>query len=199
MIQGITVGRLARQHGLARSTLLYYDRQGLLSPSLRTGANYRLYSQADVDRLEKICFYRRMGIPVAQISNLIARSRGTSQEILERRLAVLNAEIATRREQEQQILRLLSQFPKTSRQSHSAGRTGARASGGTGGKFSQESPMVSKERWIQIMRAAGFSDQAMMQWHQTFEKMEPQAHQEFLESLKISKDEIAQIRKAAQQ
>ena len=44
------------------------------------------------------------------------------------------------------------------------------------------------------MKAAGFDDEAMKSWHKQFEKMEPKAHQEFLESLNIDKEEISQIR-----
>lgn len=54
--------------------------------------------------------------------------------------------------------------------------------------------MVTKERWVEIMRAAGLSDQDMKNWHQQFEKMEPEAHQEFLESLNIDSEEIKSIR-----
>lgn len=44
------------------------------------------------------------------------------------------------------------------------------------------------------MRAAGFDDDAMNKWHQKFEKMEPDAHQDFLKSLQIEDEEIATIR-----
>ncbi len=54
--------------------------------------------------------------------------------------------------------------------------------------------MVNKKRWTEIMTAAGFSESDMKKWHQTFEQMEPQAHQEFLESLGIPADEVQRIR-----
>ncbi len=54
--------------------------------------------------------------------------------------------------------------------------------------------MINKERWVEIMRAAGFSEEDMRGWHVQFEKMEPEAHREFLQSLGIPKDEIAKIR-----
>jgi MerR family transcriptional regulator, thiopeptide resistance regulator len=165
-----------------------------LQPSLRSGGNYRLYSEADADRLGRICFYRKMGIPVAQVSDLMARTHGATQEILQRRLETLAAEMADRREQEQQILRLLSQFPKDKKSSR---RADTRVSGGKEVSC-KESLVVTKDRWVEILSAAGFSDADMMTWHKTFERMEPQAHQEFLESLKIGKEEIARIRKAAQ-
>ena len=39
-----SISKLARACGLSRSTLLYYDRLGLLPPSGRTGSGYRCYS-----------------------------------------------------------------------------------------------------------------------------------------------------------
>ena len=54
--------------------------------------------------------------------------------------------------------------------------------------------MVNKERRVEIMRAAGFNEADMHNWHIQFEKMESEAHQEFLESLEIPMDEIAEIR-----
>ncbi len=57
--------------------------------------------------------------------------------------------------------------------------------------------MINKERWVEIMRAAGLTDQDMHNWHAQFEKMEPESHQEFLESLGIEKGEIERIREWA--
>ena len=50
--------------------------------------------------------------------------------------------------------------------------------------------MVTKDRWVAIMTAAGFDETAMRTWHQKFEEMEPNEHQKFLESLGISTEEI---------
>src|SRR5262245_19662656 len=50
-----SISRLARAFGLSRSTLLYYDRIGLLAPSGRTGSGYRSYSEKDYRQLERIC------------------------------------------------------------------------------------------------------------------------------------------------
>jgi hypothetical protein len=57
-----------------------------------------------------------------------------------------------------------------------------------------EDNIVTKERWVQIMQAAGFSENDMVTWHQKFEEMEPAEHQKFLESLGIEQDEIGRIR-----
>jgi len=53
---------LAKASGLSRSTLLYYDRIGLLCPSGRSAAGYRLYSARDKERLALICSYRQAGL-----------------------------------------------------------------------------------------------------------------------------------------
>ena len=54
--------------------------------------------------------------------------------------------------------------------------------------------MVTKQRWVAIMRASGFSDDDMKTWHQNFEAMEPKEHQKFLQSLGIGDAEISKIR-----
>lgn len=48
------ISQLAQQFGLSRSTLLYYDRIGLLSPSARSEAGYRQYSPANLKFFLKI-------------------------------------------------------------------------------------------------------------------------------------------------
>ena len=54
--------------------------------------------------------------------------------------------------------------------------------------------MVTKQKWVAIMKAAGFSEDDMRRWHSEFEKAAPDEHQEFLEFLHISTPEIAAIR-----
>jgi len=43
------------------------------------------------------------------------------------------------------------------------------------------------------------NDEDMQNWHRQFEKLEPEAHQEFLESLQIDDNEIKQIRQWSKQ
>ena len=54
--------------------------------------------------------------------------------------------------------------------------------------------MVTKQKWTEIMRAAGFTDADMHRWHGEFEKSAPAEHQEFLEFLHIPPDEVVRIR-----
>ena len=165
-----TVGRLAREHGLSRSTLLYYDRIGLLRPSGRSGAGYRLYTEADRRRLEAICRYREVGVPLAEIGEILDRADGTAA-MLERRLEMLNDEMARLREQQRTVVRLLQNHPKVCQ-----GRA------------------LTKERWVALLEATGLDEADMRRWHVEFERMAPEAHRDFLESLGIGADEIRRIR-----
>ena len=168
----VTISALARSSGLSRSALLYYDRIGLLQAPRRSPSGYRLYSPGEFERLEQICLYRQMGIPLREMRKLLDRSgENASVEILRRRLRVLGREMANIRRQQRFILELLKQK-----------------------QLQQGVEMIGKERWVEIMRAAGLNDADMHNWHIRFEKMEPEAHQEFLESLGIKSDEIKKIR-----
>lgn len=198
-----TVGRLAKTVGLSRSTLLYYDRIGLLRSEDRSGGNYRIYSAGDVRRLRQICAYRQMGIPLKQIGALADEGHcgnTATATMLERHLQSLGHEIEALREQQRQVVSLLEQI--TSRTSHrgsgtkKARRPGAQSKGRKKPKpiHSKENDVINKDRWVEIMRAAGLNDDAMHNWHRQFERLEPAAHQEFLESLGIDPDEIRKIR-----
>lgn len=166
-----TVSELARKCGISRATILYYERQGLLMPANRSDNGYRWYGESEMERLEAIVSYRSYGIPVANISALLDRNKGLSQfHILKEHLNELGKEIKHLKKQQKAIVALL-QDPEL-----------------------LEENMVTKERWVEIMKAAGFDEAAMTAWHQKFEEMEPGEHQLFLESLGIDSEEIKAIR-----
>ncbi len=167
-----SIGRLARRVGLSRSTLLYYDRIGLLSPSARSRAGYRIYGPRDAERLADICRYREVGLTLAEIQRLLDAPSTQASALLEARLDRLNEEMQRLREQQRIVVRLLA-TPATHRR--------ARA--------------LDKARWVAILRAAGLDDAAMERWHAEFEAREPSAHQDFLESIGLAKTEIARIRR----
>src|SRR5262245_6574486 len=108
----LSVSRLGKRFGLSRSTLLYYDRIGLLSPSSRSRVGYRLYGERDVSRLESICRYRAVGLSLKQIRDLLGGASSRSIELLEARLDQLNGEIERLREQQRIIVRLLANRKK---------------------------------------------------------------------------------------
>jgi DNA-binding transcriptional MerR regulator len=87
------IRQLTREFGLSRSTLLYYDRIGLLVPSGRTEAGYRLYSPAGRARLEAICSFRRTGLSIEEIRAVLAEEEDETVFILNHRLRKLGDEV----------------------------------------------------------------------------------------------------------
>ena len=65
-----TVGEVARLAHVTVRTLHHYHRLGLVTPSARSGAGYRLYSVADLERLQTALFYRELGFPLEEIRGL---------------------------------------------------------------------------------------------------------------------------------
>jgi DNA-binding transcriptional MerR regulator len=66
-----TVGELAKLTGITVRTLHHYDQIGLVQPSDRSDAGYRLYGQADVLRLQQVLLYRELGLPLDQIAGVL--------------------------------------------------------------------------------------------------------------------------------
>jgi DNA-binding transcriptional MerR regulator len=61
------VSEVARLAGVSVRALHHYDAIGLLSPSGRTEAGYRLYGDADLARLQQILIGRELGLPLEAI------------------------------------------------------------------------------------------------------------------------------------
>ncbi len=166
----LTVSKLAGRCGLSRSTLLYYESIGLMRPAARSNGNYRCYAEKDAARLQQICLYRNAGLKLEDIRVMLDGPTSDAASVLQRRLAELSTEIETLRAHQQAILRLLRQ------------------------KALRRTKVVTKEKWVSIMKAAGFSEDQMHRWHREFEHSAPSEHQEFLEFLHIPAKEIEQIR-----
>jgi DNA-binding transcriptional MerR regulator len=60
--------------GVTVRTLHHYDRLGLLKPTGRTGAGYRLYGERDYARLQQIVTLKFIGFPLKQIKSLLDRN-----------------------------------------------------------------------------------------------------------------------------
>ncbi len=162
----LTVSKLARLCGLSRTTVLYYESIGLLTPARRGSGRYRVYSETDLARLRDICTWRNAGLKLDDILAILIRPESGVSEVLKRRLMELEAEIETRRKQQKSILLLLR----------------------------EKETFMTKEKWTSIMSAAGLSDEDMRRWHSAFESAAPEDHREFLEYLHIPGSEIDRIR-----
>jgi DNA-binding transcriptional MerR regulator len=168
----LNVTELARGCGLSRSTVLYYESIGLLKPAARTEARYRRYGEREAARLRQICTYRDAGLKLEDIRVLLDRPAvGDAAAVLQRRLAEISSEIERLRGHQRSILSLLRHKTRFRRLE-----------------------MMTKDKWVSIMRSSGFSDADMHRWHAEFEKAAPEDHQTFLEYLKIPADEVAKIR-----
>lgn len=89
-----SVGQVAAFAGVTVRTLHHYDKAGLLSPSDRSRAGYRLYSEADLVRLQQILFYRELGFPLDEIAAILEDPRVSPLERLRARQRQLHEEIA---------------------------------------------------------------------------------------------------------
>jgi DNA-binding transcriptional MerR regulator len=63
----------AKRAGVTIRALHHYDRLGLLKPSGRTAAGYRLYTDRDLVRLEQIVALKFIGFPLSQIREVLNR------------------------------------------------------------------------------------------------------------------------------
>ena len=166
-----SISKLARTCGLSRSTLLYYDRLGLLKPSGRTGSGYRYYTDAERRRLERIGYFRQAGLTLKEIRAVLSSGGKPGARLLEKRLRETADKMAGLKNQERLLAGMLRQV--------ASGKRPAR---------------VDVRLWIEMLRAAGMDHAGMHRWHSEFERRAPEGHQEFLISLGIPAHEVEEIR-----
>lgn len=66
------IDQVAERTGLTKRTLRYYEEIGLLDPPTRTEGNYRLYTEADIARLDYISQLKKtLGLSLAEINMMI--------------------------------------------------------------------------------------------------------------------------------
>ena len=66
-----TVKEVSHLSGVSVRTLHHYDAIGLLTPSIRTEAGYRLYDEQALERLQMILLYRELRFPLARIREIL--------------------------------------------------------------------------------------------------------------------------------
>jgi DNA-binding transcriptional MerR regulator len=70
-MDGWTVGQLAAETGVSVRALHHYDALGLLTPSRRTAAGYRLYGDAEVERLYRIRALQSLGLSLDEVAQVL--------------------------------------------------------------------------------------------------------------------------------
>lgn len=166
----LTISKLATMHGLSRSTLLYYDKIGLLRADQKSASGYRLYGKDASAKLARIVELRSAGLPLDTVKRVL-ESHTPLADALERQVVALNRQIEELRTQQRVVLSLL--------QSNTA-RSRARS--------------MSKDGWTKMFRSIGLTDDDMRRWHTHFEQTMPEAHRDFLESLGLDAAEVRRIR-----
>lgn len=79
----------AKRAGVTVRALHHYDRLGLLKPSGRTAAGYRVYTDSDFARLEQIVALKFIGFPLFQIRELLRRKDTDLGAALRQQCAIL--------------------------------------------------------------------------------------------------------------
>ena len=88
-----SVGQVANLAGVTIRTLHYYGEIGLLSPSGRSAAGYRIYEASDLERLQQLLFYRELGFTLDEISTIVDDPHTDALEHLRRQRGLLTGRI----------------------------------------------------------------------------------------------------------
>lgn len=70
----MTVHEVSKLTGVSIRTLQYYDKIGLLKPANHSESGYRLYNDADMERLQQILLFKELEFPLKEIKIIINSS-----------------------------------------------------------------------------------------------------------------------------
>ena len=84
-----TVNEVSKLTGVSIRTLQYYDKIGLLSPSVRTEAGYRLYDDTALERLQEILLFRELEFPLADIKTILSAPGFDRKKALDQQIQLL--------------------------------------------------------------------------------------------------------------
>ena len=110
----LKVGELAALANLTVRTLHHYDSIGLLRPSARSDAGYRLYDRDDVARLHRIQALRAFGLSLADIALTLDSPAGSPLAIVDRQLEALEVRMAEATRLRNQLLRVRAELVRGS-------------------------------------------------------------------------------------
>ena len=88
----MTIKEIEMLLDIPRATVRFYEKEGLIDPS-RGENGYRDYSEEDVTRLKQIIIFRKLGIAVADIADLLDGA-GSVDEILTANMEKIKQQIA---------------------------------------------------------------------------------------------------------
>ncbi|MBD7964039.1 MerR family transcriptional regulator [Fictibacillus norfolkensis] len=86
-----TIQKLGQLAGVSTRTLRYYDEIDILKPARINSSGYRIYGEAEVDRLQQILFYKELDLPLHQIKEIVtSQSFSPAEALREHREKLLN-------------------------------------------------------------------------------------------------------------
>jgi DNA-binding transcriptional MerR regulator len=111
----LSIGELAERSGVTREAIRYYEREGVLPPPTRGGAGrYRLYSDADAQRLAFVRRARDLGFSLDEVRELLdlaasdpSRPCGDVNSVAHTHLANVRAKLAQLTAMERELTRLV--------------------------------------------------------------------------------------------
>src|SRR5690349_15160487 len=95
--EALKLGELVSRTGLTVRTLHHYDEIGLLKPSLHTEAGYRLYTAADVARLQQVLSLRQLGFALEEVRDCLDRPGFAPLEVIRLHVTRLREQIELQR------------------------------------------------------------------------------------------------------
>lgn len=84
-----TIKEVSRLAGVSIRTLHYYDSIGLLSPAKETESGYRLYDDADLERLQQILLFRELQFSLKEIKGILDSPNFDRKKALEQQVKLL--------------------------------------------------------------------------------------------------------------
>ncbi len=102
----LKIGEIAKKSGVSVRSLRHYDEIGLLKPSSHSETGYRLYTKADILRLQQIVSLKQMKFPLEKIQSMLKGDHVSLQHILQLQQQFLAEQLA----QQQALIRRINQL-----------------------------------------------------------------------------------------
>ncbi len=103
------IGEVARELGINPKTIRYYEEIGLIPRAQRSGSGYRVYDQADIDRIAFILRSRELDFSLDDIGEILAlREQGEAPclyvtELVDKQIAQIDTKIAALRQLQREL------------------------------------------------------------------------------------------------
>ena len=89
VVNGLTIKQVSELSGVSIRTLQYYDNIGLLTPSERTEAGYRLYGEEQLATLQEILLFRELEFPLKEIKAILGSPDHDREKALRQQVELL--------------------------------------------------------------------------------------------------------------